>query len=139
MYCSMLVDKEEIPDEIMCGEQVFDISFHPSMPFMAAGLINGRANLYQYSTTPGVPSSLVLSCDNHTSSCRGVEFDPSGNALYTVSSDGNIVCLDGEGRVLWKREEAHDDSINKLTCMQENCFATGDDSGVVKIWYMKSV
>ena len=122
------------PEEINCGEQVFDISFHPTMDFLAVGLINGHSNIYKYSSTPGVPSSLVLNLNNHVSSCRGVEFDHSGQGLYTISSDRSIVALNGEGLIVSKRDDAHDNPINKIICMAENSFATGDDAGVVKIW-----
>ncbi|CAM9189397.1 unnamed protein product [Ectocarpus fasciculatus] len=122
------------PEEISCGEQVFDISFHPTMDFLAVGLINGHSNIYKYSSSPGVPSSLVLNMNNHLSSCRGVEFDHSGQGLYTISSDRSIVALNGEGVIVSKRNDAHDNPINKIICMAENSFATGDDAGVVKIW-----
>lgn len=122
------------PDEINCGEQVFDISFHPSMDVLATALINGQVNLYKYNRTPNTPSSLVMSCENHGSSCRGVQFDASGQGMYSISSDRSIVALNGEGVVVSKRVDAHDEPINKLICMQENTFATGDDAGVVKLW-----
>jgi WD40 repeat protein len=126
------------PDEINCGEQVFDISFHPSMDLLAVAMINGQVDLYKYSRSPGsVPSTRMMSCQNHTSSCRGVKFDPSGQGMYTISSDRSIVALNGEGVVVSRREAAHDDSINKLIVMQENTFATGDDAGVVKLWLVQ--
>lgn len=122
------------PEEIDCGEQVFDISFHPSMNFLAAGLINGHANLYQYSNIPGVSNKLMLNLTHHALSCRGVAFDQSGQGLYTISSDMSIAALNGEGRMVSKRDGAHEHPINKIICMAENLFATGDDAGVVKIW-----
>jgi WD40 repeat protein len=122
------------PDEIDCDEQVFDVHFHPSMPFLASALINGETRLYKYSTTNDVPNQPVLRLKNHTSSCRGVRFDPSGQALYTISSDRSIATVNAEGVLISRRSEAHAEAINKLTVLSENIFATGDDGGAVKVW-----
>jgi hypothetical protein len=43
------LDIDEIkPEDIECGEQVFDIAFHPRDRFIAAGLIDGTVKLYNY-------------------------------------------------------------------------------------------
>jgi WD40 repeat protein len=122
------------PDEIDCNNQVFDLHFHPSMPIVASALINGETRLYRYSTVNSIPNQLVLRLNNHSSSCRGVRFDPSGQALYTISSDRSIATVNAEGALINKRTDAHSEAINKLTVLSENIFATGDDGGSVKVW-----
>tara|TARA_B110000090_G_C13322251_1_gene423995 strand:- start:412 stop:1074 length:663 start_codon:yes stop_codon:yes gene_type:complete len=120
------------PQDIECGDQVFDISFHPENNILAAGLITGEVEVWQYGNEIGANKKLV-SVFCHDGSCRGLQFDRAGDTLYTISSDQCFRGLDGTGKEKFKFK-AHDDKINKLHMLDENLFATGDDSGCVKLW-----
>mmetsp|Transcript_22499 Transcript_22499/g.32854 ORF Transcript_22499/g.32854 Transcript_22499/m.32854 type:complete len:389 (-) Transcript_22499:160-1326(-) len=125
-----------VPDEISCQEQVFDLKFHPHADIVAAGLINGRVNVYRYSANG--PSDMVLELSHHQSSCRGIEFDSEGQRLFSVSSDRSWSCVDTTGNVIAFYENAHQVPINKCLLLDNNCLTTGDDSGCVKIWDVRT-
>jgi WD repeat-containing protein 55 len=123
-------DETPVPDSIDCAEQIFDLSFHPSGDYLACGLIDGAVELWKY----GVGENRkVFSVNPHSGSCRGLQFNHDGTILYTVSADHCFRGIDGSGKELFKFV-AHRTAINKLSCLTENTFATGDDAGEVKIW-----
>jgi WD repeat-containing protein 55 len=126
-----------VPDEISCGDQIFDISFHPAANVFAAGLIDGSVEVWQYNNSNGSNDStnkLMMKGKPHVQSCRGVTFNETGDTLYTVSSDRSLQGLDATGAVKFNNPYAHDDPINKMTLLDNNTIATGDDTGVVKLW-----
>lgn len=121
------------PDDISCQDQVFDISFHPTMSVLSAGLITGAIELHKYSLESD-SSDLLLSLSHHTSSCRGLQFSPDGLLLYSISSDMSMCTIDQSGQVIMSYKNAHSSPINKLCHISPNIIATGDDSGCVRIW-----
>ena len=126
------------PEDITCSEQVFDIDFHPNGNFVAAGLIDGSVELWQYGTNGGT-NQAVMSVKNHASSCRGVLFSDFGDKLYSISSDKSLRTIDGSGNQILCRSNAHDSAINRLIKLSEDVLVTGDDSGVVKLWDLRTV
>lgn len=128
-------DVQTVPDDIECTEQVFDIDFHPTRNFIAAGLIDGEVDIFQYGLHDS--NKLMAKLNHHTSSCRGVSFSPSGNALYSISSDKSLVAVDSIGTVVLNIPNAHNEPINKMVVCEESIVATGDDVGCVKLWDMR--
>jgi WD40 repeat protein len=136
----------QMPEDISCGDQIFDISFHPQANVLAAGLIDGSVEIWNYSYDgdgggaggDGEPgNNLWLKNSIHTSSVRGVEFNDTGDTLYTVSSDRSLQAVDATGKQILHFPAAHDHPINKMTVVDHNKLATGDDKGVVKLWDMR--
>jgi WD repeat-containing protein 55 len=128
-----------VPDEIKCSDQIFDVSFHPKVDALAVGLIDGSIEVYKYEV--GSQNKIMLNCKNvHSASCRGVMFTDDGEKLYTISSDKSILGIDGIGRTFLNIPGAHDDPINKVISLSEGglMIATGDDSGCVKLWDMRT-
>lgn len=133
------LDIDEIkPEDIECGEQVFDIAFHPRDRFIAAGLIDGTVKLYNYNVLDENGGNReVLSLNHHQKACRGLQFNEAGDRLFTISSDKSLQIIDGTGNVILNIEDAHDEAINKCFGLYElgpDIITTGDDSGCVKIW-----
>ena len=135
----LMDDDVPVPDEIKCSEQIFDISFHPKVDALAVGLIDGSVEVYKYGL--GSENTIMLNCKNvHSASCRGVMFTDDGERLYTISSDKSILGIDGIGRTVIMIPDAHDDPINKMISLSEGgcMIATGDDTGCVKLWDMRT-
>mmetsp|Transcript_13995 Transcript_13995/g.30736 ORF Transcript_13995/g.30736 Transcript_13995/m.30736 type:complete len:255 (+) Transcript_13995:120-884(+) len=130
------MDDKPVPEEITCGEQVFDIAFHPTSNVLAAGLIDGAVEVWGYGVEEGTNTRLSVS-NHHRSSCRGVHFSPTGDLLYSISSDKTIRAVDGQGKQTMLYEHAHDAAINKMLLMSEHILATGDDAGEVKLWDLR--
>jgi len=128
-------DVQTVPDDIECTEQVFDVDFHPIRNFLAAGLIDGEVDIFQYGLQDS--NKLMAKLNHHTSSCRGVAFSPSGDALYTISSDMSLVAVDAVGSVVLNIPNAHDSPLNKMVVCEEHIVATGDDKGCVKLWDLR--
>jgi WD repeat-containing protein 55 len=128
-------DIQTAPDDIECSEQVFDVDFHPTRNFLAAGLIDGEVDIFQYGLQDS--NKLMAKLNHHTSSCRGVSFSPSGDALYSISSDMSLVAVDSVGTAVLNIPNAHLSPINKMVVCEENIVATGDDKGCVKLWDMR--
>jgi hypothetical protein len=119
--------------DVSCGDQVFALDFHPIGEYVATGIIDGSVEIWQYGVGEGACVKL-LRVKNHTTSCRGVKFNSTGDILYTVSSDKSIRAIDGSGVEICVRPNAHTAAINRLEVILDNVLVTGDDSGAVKIW-----
>eukprot|EP01040_Poterioochromonas_malhamensis_P013213 gene13213-14503_t len=121
-----------IPSNITCEDQVFDLDFHPTSSILAAGLITGKVELWDYTSHKNTrQSSLPI----HSQSCRALAFNPSGNRLFTISSDLSWKIVDPTtGIIIQTKKSAHKHAINKLIVLNEQLFVTGDDNGVVKLW-----
>jgi WD40 repeat protein len=126
-----------VPEEITCSDQVFDICFHTKANVVAVGLIDGSIDIWSYSVND--VNKLLFKNSFHSSSCRGVSFSDDGETLYSISSDKSIQGLNGNGQQVFYFPDAHDEPINKVINVSENVLATGDDSGVVKLWDVRTV
>ena len=89
----------QVPDDIECECQLFDLDFHPSTKLIAAGLIDGEVDIYQYGINGG-DNKLLAKAHHHRSSCRGVLFSEDGGHLYSISSDKSLVMLDSIGKIV---------------------------------------
>jgi WD40 repeat protein len=126
-----------VPEEITCSDQVFDICFHTKANVVAVGLIDGSVDIWSYSVND--VNKLLFKNSFHSSSCRGVSFSDDGETLYSISSDKSIQGLNGNGQQVFYFPDAHDEPVNKVISISENILATGDDSGVVKLWDVRTV
>ncbi|KAH6591041.1 hypothetical protein BASA50_009042 [Batrachochytrium salamandrivorans] len=119
-----------------CGEQVFDLSFHPSRSLVAAGTIEGQVVCFDYSRGDTVQdATLLFNKHIHKNSCRSIDFGVNGTDLFSVSKDRSVQMIDiASGKVKLRKMDAHSDPINIVKSLTENIIATGDDVGYVKIW-----
>ncbi|CAO3572748.1 unnamed protein product [Mortierella alpina] len=126
------------PDTLSYKSTVFDFAFHPTQDIIATGLITGHISCVRY--VPGLGNNQSLwSVRPSKKSCRGLAFSHDGAGLFTVSKDGAIGALDvNTGAVLIKKPEAHNDPINAIKLLTENILATGDDSGTIKLWDVRT-
>lgn len=130
--------EREVPDEITCNAQIFDIAFHPvQTSIIAASLIDGTVEIWRYGIDDNA-NQLQTSMNHHSASCRGLQFHSSGNYLYSISADHSWLVMDEHGKVASKKKNAHATALNKLMLIDENVFVTGDDSGVVKLWDIRT-
>ncbi|XP_013109763.1 WD repeat-containing protein 55 homolog [Stomoxys calcitrans] len=124
------------PPEIKLEDFVTDICFHPQRDIIALATITGDVALYKYSNEG---NTLLRTIEVHAKACRDVEFSQDGINILTCSKDKSIMVSDMETEKLKKfYESAHDEPINKLHVIDENLFATGDDSGTVKLWDLRT-
>ena len=126
----------EVPLDIECSELVFDIDFHPSGGYLAAGLIDGTVEVWKHGI--GLDGNKRALINNpHDGSCRGLIFDGSGQRLWTICSDKHFRVMDEFGKEISKFHTG-DDKLNKLLRLDDNTVITGDDSGCVKIWDLRA-
>jgi len=123
-------------EDVQCSEQVFDIAFHPLLDrVVACGLIDGKVEIWGCGNPSDIDSSRLLFCHQlHTSSCRGVYFNGSGDVLYTISSDKSLQGVNETGQLVFRIPNAHNKPINKFVSTAEHAIVTGDDAGTVKFW-----
>lgn len=118
--------------QIRLSEQPFDSVFHPTSSVIAAGLITGNIEVFEYSETAVRPLHAFTA---HTDSCRGVCFSSDGMMLLSASADKSILSTDANsGQAIARLENAHSDGINALRMISPSVIATGDDSGGIKVW-----
>ncbi|GAB4816296.1 hypothetical protein N2152v2_003342 [Parachlorella kessleri] len=113
-------------------DQPMDCDFHPTRPLLATGLIDGKLLLHSYSRN-GVTKCSSLKA--HGASCRAVRFLQSGDLVITASTDQSLLAVDVEtGKAKARKKEAHENAINRLAAAGPTLTASGDDSGVIKLW-----
>jgi WD40 repeat protein len=127
----------DVPDEISCADQIFDIAFHPTCDFLATALIDGAVEVWKYAGGEG-SNQMVFRNKLHPSSCRGLKFNDRGDALFTISSDRSLRAIDGSGKEILCYNVAHDKPINRLMVINEHSLVTGDDGGEVKLWDLRA-
>eukprot|EP00796_Vickermania_ingenoplastis_P011010 gene11010-7653_t len=114
------VDSSIAPPSLRATGPVMDLAFHPSLPLLAAGLVSGEVELFQYSGQEmikkplendfaswvfrrgsGYKSAEVATYHNHGNmqmhpygGITGMEFTDDGSYLVTASSDKTISVLD---------------------------------------------
>ncbi|XP_055906758.1 WD repeat-containing protein 55 homolog [Eupeodes corollae] len=120
------------PPEIKLDDFISDICFSPEDDIIAIATITGDVHLYRYANEQNTHLKTI---EVHTKACRDVEFTEDGKFLLTGSKDKSIMITDMETEKLKQfYDEAHEDAVNKLIVIDENMFASGDDSGTVKLW-----
>ncbi|CAJ0936742.1 unnamed protein product [Ranitomeya imitator] len=127
----------DTPGDIFFEAAVNTIAFHPSRDILAAGDIDGDVFVYSYSCVEDGNKEL-WSSGHHLKSCRDASFSSDGQQLFTVSKDKSIHILNvEEGKLVKRINRAHDSALNRLLLIDENLFATGDDSGMLKVWDLR--
>ncbi|XP_068133908.1 WD repeat-containing protein 55 isoform X2 [Hyperolius riggenbachi] len=128
---------KDTPSDITFEAAVNTISFHPTRDIMAAGDIDGDVFVYSYSCAEEGNVEL-WSSGHHLKSCRDSAFSSDGQQLFTVSKDKSIHILNvEEGKLVKRITKAHDCALNSLLVIDENLFATGDESGMLKVWDLR--
>jgi WD40 repeat protein len=127
-----------VPNDISCSDQVFALDFHPNGDHLATGIIDGSVEIWQYGGGPEGNKNL-LRVKNHTASCRGLKFDEHGSRLYTISSDKSLRGLDESGTETFALNHAHAAAINRIELIGDSLLTTGDDSGCVKLWDLRTI
>ncbi|XP_055853356.1 WD repeat-containing protein 55 homolog [Episyrphus balteatus] len=124
------------PPEIKLDDFIADITFHPEEDIIAIATITGDVHLYKYANEENTHLKTI---EVHTKACRDVEFTGDGKFLITGSKDKSIMITDMETEKLKQfYDGAHEDAINKLLVIDENMFCSGDDSGTVKLWDLRT-
>ncbi|XP_056372697.1 WD repeat-containing protein 55 isoform X3 [Hyla sarda] len=127
----------DTPMDISFEAAVNTIAFHPSQDIFAAGDVDGDVFLYSYSCIEDGNKEL-WSSGHHLKSCRDSAFSSDGQQLFTVSKDKSIHILNvEEGKLVKRITKAHDSALNSLLLIDENLFATGDESGLLKLWDLR--
>jgi WD40 repeat protein len=122
-----------VPANISCDDQVYEVDFHPNQPLLAAALITGAVELWNYSKER--KNTKHHSASLFPAACRGVQFTESGSCIYAISADNSWKIYDIESQqTLLTKKDAHTSSINKCLILRDNLFITGDDKGIVKLW-----
>nr|XP_056718268.1 WD repeat-containing protein 55 [Euleptes europaea] len=127
----------DTPEDISLEAAANTIAFHPSQDIIAAGDVDGDVYAYSFSCLEGGNKEL-WSSGHHLKSCREVSFSHDGHKLFTVSKDKCIHILNvEEGRLVTRFSKAHNSALNSLLVIDEHLFATGDDSGELKVWDLR--
>lgn len=118
--------------QVPLEDQPMDCDFHPSQPLLATGLIDGKLLLHGYDKQGVSPKESIK---GHSASCRAVRFALNGDLLISASADQSLLAVDLEtGKALARKKEAHSNAINRLAALGPALTASGDDSGVIKLW-----
>ncbi|KAM6408425.1 WD repeat-containing protein 55 [Rhynochetos jubatus] len=127
----------DTPEDICFEATANAIALHPARPLLAAGDVDGDVYLYSYSCTEG-ENRQQWSSGHHLKSCRDVAFSQDGQKLFTVSKDKSIHVLTvEEGRLETRFPKAHGSALNCVLPIDNHVFATGDDSGALKVWDLR--
>ena len=90
-----MTDQAELLESVRCGSQPLGISFHPSSPLVAAGLVDGSIEFHKYfSSEEGKGRGIVRHVHNRGSSARSTCFISDGDQLLSAGGDGNLVGID---------------------------------------------
>lgn len=101
-----------------------------------------------------LPSSLINSLSVHESkSCRALQFEKSGNHLFTAGADGILACLDIETQQICQSSKRNfiiskhgGHGYHAINCLQilpdstlggRELIVTGDDFGSVLLWDLR--
>ncbi|KAJ3101162.1 WD domain repeat-containing protein 55 [Phlyctochytrium planicorne] len=118
----MSAEVTNIPDILNFEDHVYDFAFHPSNDLFATSLINGKVFVYVQKD----PEENAFIVEKHTEACRAVEFGEDG-ALFSAGSDRALVLTDSStGKMKLRKPDAHS--------ISPGIVASGDDSGIVKLW-----
>ena len=131
--------EEVVPRDVICADAVFDLTFHPTSPFLAMGLVSGAVEVHEYQ---GNQSKFLSSIPLHTGGITGMEFTENGAFLVTVSSDKCVNVLDCATQKTVIRLESgkgnpHKYGISSVNICSDTLVATGDDDGLITLWDMR--
>ncbi|KAF8752136.1 WD40 repeat-like protein [Rhizoctonia solani] len=120
-----------MPD-VDLGTQVFDLIFNPKHDIVYAGLLSGHVKAFLYDNDGSCTPKFDIRPTKKT--IRSLATDSEGQELYSVSKDRSIHVIDtSTGKVVREQARTHESAINRVTHFM-SMLATGDDSGVVKLW-----
>lgn len=123
------------PPNITTNDYVVDLSFHPEQNILAVGNVTGDILIYRYTNEE---NTLLQSHEVHTKAIRDLEFSQDGKSILSASRDKSIMITDFEtGKLKRFWENAHEEPVYKLSVINENLFATGDDDGTLKLWDLR--
>lgn len=123
------------PPDITTEDYVVDLSFHPEQNILAVGNVTGDIIIYKYTNEE---NSILYTHEVHTKAIRDIEFSTDGKSLFSASRDKSIMITDFEtGKLKRFWDNAHEEPVYKLSVIDENLFATGDDDGTLKLWDLR--
>eukprot|EP00922_Rhytidocystis_sp_ex-Travisia-forbesii_P034691 GHVS01051525.1.p1 GENE.GHVS01051525.1~~GHVS01051525.1.p1 ORF type:complete len:360 (-),score=40.78 GHVS01051525.1:15-1094(-) len=122
--------------EITAEAHVFDVTFNPTEPVVAATLVTGHINIYRHKspdTLSEFSTELIHRLRPNKTSCRTARF--INDTLFCSGyKDGRLVVTDLCTQTsVWKSSH-HSDGVNALYVFDNNLFAAGDDEGEVTFW-----
>ncbi|CAH1733012.1 WD repeat-containing protein 55 homolog [Aphis gossypii] len=129
------------PNTLFVGSTVGALSFlpDPSINIIALGLSNGVIKMYLYDDID--QQYLRAINDVHLNKITVLEFDETGEYIYSACKDNNVSVSDVEtGQLKAYFEEAHTAGsfVTALSFIDENVFATGGKDGVVNVWDIRA-
>ncbi|KAF7292875.1 Protein monoubiquitination-related protein [Mycena indigotica] len=118
--------------EIAVGAQIFDLVFHPTQSIVYSALLSGQVKAFKY----GVNShEEAFTLRPSKKSCRALTLTEDGTKLYAAGKSKAIHTIDtASGQLAETRATAHEDPINRIKHVMPWLIASGDDSGVIKLW-----
>lgn len=135
------------PPTITCEDFIVDISFNPAKDFIALATIVGDVLFYEYNNDE---TKLVNTLELHLKACRDIEFDNEGITLFSTAKvseislivtfiyfslslelksfqDKAIIVTDVEtGKLKKCYEDAHEEPVYRLLCLDQNKIVTGE-------------
>eukprot|EP00667_Euglena_gracilis_P009276 EG_transcript_9419 len=128
-------EEEPLPPEIEFPDttMVCSLGCHPTMPLLAAGLMDGSVHFYRYAIGE---STCTHSVRLHKDSCRDLAFAPSGRSVVSVAANRTVRAYDVQAQrvTLDSRKSAHRSPVNRVAFYKEHGFLTGDDAGIILLW-----
>jgi WD40 repeat protein len=127
---------------ISLKSQPFGMDVHPSRPLIAAGLVTGQLQLYDFEAPDAGTDAegegatqKVSSARPHQGACRALCFAADGKTVWSTGADGTLQQRDiTTNKPAWRRRGASTTAINALTLLGDVGIATGDDDGTVRCW-----
>jgi WD40 repeat protein len=84
-------DRQAPPEIVFKDNEVVDISFHPNKNVIAASTMDGAVTLFEYTNEA---NKEVGKLDIHKKAVRSLEFDESGERLFSASKDKSLKVTD---------------------------------------------
>jgi WD40 repeat protein len=131
-------ETSKAPPDLELPEVPLTLDFHPTLDFVATGLIDGNVRVSRFSAQAHeAPFVNARPFQAGAGGCRSVRFSGDGELLFCASADHSIISLDSTGAPGWRQPDAHRDGVSTLCVLDTNLLASGDDSGAVKVWDMR--
>lgn len=125
-------DRTSPPDIRISKRDLTDISFHPDQNLIAAALIDGEIDIFEYSNQANL---LRKKLKIHKRNVRSIEFSKDGRTLLSSCTNSSLKMTDVEtSKVVFKALKSHPSPLYKVKPMTEHLMATGDEDGTVKMW-----